>query len=245
MSAKGYIITLSLAGTVAALSCWLLPGKEAPAPQSAAQTGKTAPGKRAVRNAPQSTARADTGARRNPSTPAAAPRSATASRPISSEELNARAARVEQEANHELRRLVTLLNLDEAQQERVFQTLAEHSPSWTPGMTFAPADSSTATPAGKRSEIAAALPLPVKDTTAVETPAATVTPGSDPTDEIMALLDPDQQNTLIEAELDRAAWWAEVLEQITPPDEVPSLVPATPSTGAGDTQIYEGSDVLE
>ena len=61
----------------------------------------------------------------------------------------------------------------------------------------------------------------------------------------MALLDPEQQDTLVQAEMERAAWWAEILEQITPPDEVPPVSPPIPSPGTGAVKIYEGSDVLE
>ena len=109
-----------------------------------------------------------------------------------------------------------------------------------PGLYVAPA---TEPPAAK---------APVADTPVPGTPALTVPPvvdlptvDTDPMDEIMALLDPIQQDTLIKDEMDRVAWWAEVLEQITPPDDVPPLTPPAPPTVPGEVQIYEGSDVLE
>ena len=252
MSAKGYIISLSLAGTVAALCCWMFQGKEDVAPKPATSTRRTVPQQLLMRRAPQPTASADTTIKSVAVKPAAsaATQPAPVSRPLTTEELTARAARVEQEANHDLRRLVELLDLGEVQQDRVFQTLAQHSPSWTPGLQFAPA-AGAATSTGKRSGSLAAAPglsvAPVKapPSVALAAPETQATAGNDPTDEIMALLDPDQQNTLLEEEINRAAWWAEILEQITPADEVPFLTPAIPSSGAGDVKIYEGSDVLE
>ena len=254
MSAKGYILSLSLAGTVAALSCWIYYGRHSVSPPPAASTVKSAPpasaGRVPSRSAPVAPAQEKPVSALSAARAARQPADFT--RPLSTEELSVRAAQVEQEANHELRRLVTLLDLDEAQQDRIFQTLAEHSPAWTPGMQIASAPGSAAA-TGKRSTAAAPLPGsyagPFKDSAPLETPAVTVplkpdesSAGTDPTDEIMALLDPDQQNTLLEAEMDRSAWWAEILEQITPPDEVPALIP---STGAGEAKVYEGSGVLE
>jgi hypothetical protein len=181
----------------------------------------------------------------------------------------ARAARVEQEANHDLRRLVELLNLTEEQQDRVFQTLAEHSPSWVPGMQIAPAAVAGANTAGKRSELSEPAPgdsgvsgvpgIYVAPPGAGEVTAPLKTPeptsddgsaaGTDPMDEIMALLNPEQRDTLLQEEMDRAAWWAEVLPQIIPPDEIPSIGAGTPAPAnpppAGETRTYEGSDVLE
>ena len=251
MSAKGYIISLSLAGTAAALSCWLL--QEGAAPESSSPAVKIAQNRSVTRDA---ASRSVAGTRANSKPAAANPtpvKSATSSRPLTTEELTDRAARVEQEANHDLRRLVKLLDLDENQQDRVFQTLAEHSPAWTPGLQFAPA--STASTAGKRSQSLTSpgfAAVPGTDSPAIGKPAATVTPVSDnpavagdAMDEIMALLNPDQQNTLLTEEMDRTAWWAEVLEQITPPDDVPSIIPGTPSSAAGAVKAYEGSDVLE
>lgn len=250
MSAKGYIISFSLAGTVAAVSLWVFQGDKPTAVPAGAPAVKTARHVPVKRTSPPPVAKAGA-----PASPAARePVVAAASKPGSSgRALTARAARVEQEANHDLRRLVELLALNEGQQDRVFQTLAEHSPSWTPGLQVAP-PAGSASSAGKRS--GAALPGfsadPVAKGPVVETPAATGAPvvdqpvaDTDPLDEIMALLDPDQQDTLLKDEMDRAAWWAEVLEQITPTDDVPLLIPAVPGTGAGDVQTYEGSDVLE
>jgi len=260
MSVKGYIISFSLAGTVAAVSLWVFQGEEPTAVPPGALAVKTAHHVPVKRTASPPVAKAGAPASpavRKPVVPGAS-KSGSSGRALTTEELTARAARVEQEANHDLRRLVELLDLNEGQQDRVFQTLAEHSPSWTPGLQVAPLAGS-ASSAGKRS--GAALPgfsadpvaeVSVAKGPVVETPADTAAPvvdqpvaDTDPLDEIMTLLDPDQQDTLLKDEMDRAAWWAEVLEQITPPDDVPPLTPVVPGTGAGDVQTYEGSDVLE
>jgi hypothetical protein len=177
-------------------------------------------------------------------------------------ELAVRAAKVEQEANHELRRLVKLLNLSEDQQDRVFQKLVERSPAWStavPGVSVAEA---AVTAAGKRSgEALAATPgttvtapgIYNRKPAATETPAA---PGAtapaattpepvDPMDEILALLDPVQQDTLLKEEMDRAAWWAEIIPQITPPDDIPAIDGSPGPAAPGQTKAYEGAEVLE
>ena len=253
MSAKGYLISLSLAGSAAALACWLwtgetapvvLPGKHPNHPTKIAPISKTT-------TAPASLKAVSAATPQKAKAPSAPP---AASQPLTTEELTARAAKVEQEANHDLRRLVKLLDLNEAQQDQVFQTLAQHSPSWTPGMQAA----ASAATAGKRSKSLDVVPglysaVPIPETKVPATsPAPTTTVAdnatakrSDPLDEVMALLNPDQQNTLLQEEMDRTAWWAEVLEQITPADDVPGIDGTTPATGAGETKAYEGSDVLE
>ncbi len=265
MSAKGYIISLSLAGTVAALSILLFQGMEEPARQQSATARGTVRPVPLKRTAAPQAAKLTPPAKPVAAKPVspAAPKPAASGRALTTEELTARAARVEQEANHALRRLVELLDLNESQQDRVFQALVEHSPSWAPGMQTA-SSSGAAASTGKRSNVALSPGLyvapdeeapvvkkPVTETPIADTPAISVTPivdepvlDTDPMDEIMALLDPVQQDTLLKDEMDRAAWWAEVLEQITPPDDVPSITPV-PGAGAGDVQTYEGSDVLE
>jgi hypothetical protein len=60
-------------------------------------------------------------------------------------ELERRAAKVEQEANHELRRLIPLLDLKPEQEDRVFQAVARSSPSFVPGMMIGGTAAATAT----------------------------------------------------------------------------------------------------
>jgi hypothetical protein len=137
----------------------------------------------------------------------------------------ARAAKVEQEANHELRRLVEMLDLDSAQQDRLFGMLARRSSAWMPGM----------------------------QTSQEPTAGAAVVDGGgmSEADEVMAYLNPDQQQTLIQAEMDRQAWWEEVLPQLLPPQlqegttgDAGGTTP-TVTDPAPDTKPFEGGELLE
>ena len=257
MSLKGFVIALSVVGSTIGVGCWIFAGHaDKPTPSDRGKSIQTARVKPYVLPLRESDSKRQA-APAIPPTGTNAPRpsgppSAAASQALTAEELSTRAARVEQEANHDLRRLVELLELDEGQQDKVFQTLARHSPSWTPGMQFAPATSDMANPAGRRGDVLSAAPggfttvppSPAPATTPTKSPGESTVPASaDPLDEIMALLSPDQQDTLLQEEIDRAAWWAEVLEQITPADDVPAIDGSAPA--AGDTKAYEGSDVLE
>lgn len=58
----------------------------------------------------------------------------TSSENLSRAALERRAQRVEQEADHELARLIPLLDMKPEQQQRVFQALARTSPNFVPGM---------------------------------------------------------------------------------------------------------------
>jgi hypothetical protein len=262
MSAKGYSVFLSLAGAAAALSCWVL-GDKADEPVSAvAKSQRIAIASRKPAPAVLPPAPGFRGPNRSEArrpSPVEPRQKAPSNVVPSTAELTARAARVEQEANHDLRRLVNLLDLSEEQQDQVFQTLARYSPSWSPEMAVLPADGVGPAASGKKSlsappgfytapEIKA--PADPKAPETADGTAAAVE--SDPMmDEIMALLSPEQQDTLIQEELDRAAWWAEILDQIATPDDIPALdavappPAAMPPPAAGDTTAYEGSGILE
>ena len=130
----------------------------------------------------------------------------------------AKAAKVEMEANRELCRLQDLLDLSPDQQQRIFGLLARQSEHWTPGMT-----------AGKGNQ------APVADTSlASDGP-------------LLAELDPAQQEALANEELDRQAWWEEILPQLIAPrlsqdgsDEDSSL----PATGVPEVKEFDGSETL-
>jgi hypothetical protein len=253
MTAKGYIITFSLTSSAAVAACWLFLGNIGDASETTPAKGEAArksPARVTARSAPSGTGKSTPSEPiRPPATSNQLPAAQTSSDILRQEELAIRAARIEQEANHDLRRLVKLLDLNEEQQDRVFQTLAEHSPSWNPALQIASA-SGVAT-AGKRAESSATIPeintgkgsygkktpAPASETIAAADSAAT-----DPMSEILALLDPGQQDALVKAEMDRAAWWAEILPQITPSDDVPAVIGAP---APGETKAYEGADVLE
>ncbi|HWB04484.1 MAG TPA: hypothetical protein VG796_15760 [Verrucomicrobiales bacterium] len=254
MTARGYIIAFSLTASVSAAACWLLAGHESDRSQAAgpAKT-RTVSAKERVQTTEAASERVaqSTSPHSLPRNVQVPPASAAGALSLSRQELELRAARVEQEANHDLRRLVQLLDLTEEQQDRVFQKLAERSPSWTPALQVASADGAVLS--GKRGESYSAppqtgiapgtygnnkKPATVPDPVPVSDPTAT----TDPYAEILELLDPGQQDALLKAEMDRIAWWAEILPQITPPDDLPAL-DGTPVPGQ--TKEYEGADVLE
>lgn len=108
-------------------------------------------------------------------------------RVLSEAQWRAHAAVVEMEANHELKRLAELLDLDSYQQDKVFSALAQRSHSWLPGMQTGGSNPPVAT-AG----VAAAA-------------------------DVTACLNADQQQTLLQEEMDRQAWWEEILPQLLPP----------------------------
>ena len=139
-------------------------------------------------------------------------------------ELAKRVALVEKETNHEMRRLVGLLNLTEDQQDQVYEKLAASSRHWVPGMAIAADGGGVVIPDSPK------------------TASGAVT---DASEDIMALLNADQQETLLTAEMDRAAWWAEIITQLDSQTDIPAL-DGTPSTPAEpEVKAYEGSDTLE
>ena len=147
---------------------------------------------------------------------------ATGAPVVSETQWLARAAKVEQEANHELNRLSGLLELDSLQQDQLFALLAKRSAAWLPGMqtsrdtlggTMTPVDSAVSTEA----------------------------------DDVMAYLSADQQQTLIQDEMDRQAWWEEVLPQLLPPQlsdgTVDGTTPISDDSGP-ETKPFEGGEML-
>ena len=133
--------------------------------------------------------------------------------PLPEAEWFARAERVEREARRELERLTPLLGLDAVQQARVFSSLARQSDAWLPGMRTLPGGADAG-------EIANPL---------------------SPGDPLFDQLDLDQQAALLREEMDRQAWWEEILPQLLPPD-FPE--PATPSPSGPDVKDFEGLDSL-
>ena len=131
---------------------------------------------------------------------------------VSEAEWFARAAKVEQEANHEVRRLSEALDLTPQQQTGIFGVIARGSDNWLPGMQVGGGLS------GDRTGQA--------DT------------GLSEADQVMAYLDADQQRTLIQEEMDRMAWWEEVLPQLLPPD-----LPAT-TEPAEEVKAFDGAETL-
>lgn len=181
------------------------------------------------------------------------------------------AARVEMEANHELNRLATLLDLDPVQQDKVFAAVARQSPYWLPGMQAGGPVRSTdgtshaseknlqSTTANRQTAAVDRMPVAkVPTANPVDHPTSAVsvvTPGSssvtDPqtasseaAPDVTAYLDADQQQTLIEEEMDRQAWWAEVLPQLLPPNFGEAAAAAAVEAAAPETKTFDGGEVL-
>ena len=159
----------------------------------------------------------------------------------------ANAERIERQANRELANLRETLELTPNQEQRIFDTLARNSPSWLPGMMTGGsygvgvvADSSSpasrshpSRPEPSGSKPAASGPPALPDAgPGVSTGDA---PATSLTDEVLVVLDYDQQQALIQEELNRRAWWEEVLPQLLPPD-----FPAAGPPDDGDSKVYEG-----
>jgi hypothetical protein len=142
--------------------------------------------------------------------------------------LATRAAVVEDEANRELARLVPLLNLDEAQQNRIFSTLVASSPYFVPGMI---ADAS------------ASLPKEANDVA-----AGTKTP----LDAIQENLTPDQSNALMDEVLNNlddyteAAdddSWAPIIDKFIADLDAP--LPETDFTDGGSNPVDASASLLD
>lgn len=157
----------------------------------------------------------------------------------------ANAEQVEREANHELRRLSALLDLDPVQQDKVFSSLVQNSPYYLPGMRnggLAKTSDPGASSAPKTGS---------SDTgTAPEhgALAAKASDGNSPSPEVSSALhsylNADQQELLAQEEADREEWWSEVLPQLLPPS-VGGEETATPASGdPADTKEYTGDEIL-
>ena len=134
-----------------------------------------------------------------PTPPAPAPANA----PQTPRTLAERASQVQQQANRELERLVPLLNLTEDQQDRVFARLAQNSVFWTPELTTDIAanpktGSASQTTSATIPEQTKSIPDLLLSTPKNETP----------------ILDPEQEIAVAQDQLDRQAWWEEVLGNI-------------------------------
>jgi hypothetical protein len=176
---------------------------------------------------------------------------------LSESQWREKAAKVEMEANHELDRLVGLLDLDPVQQKQVFSALAQQSPHWLPGMqtgsSLRPDDSVLA--GGKTAGNAKAdQGQPVRNAGAA---AAGATAGSSdgsaqPANvDLTAYLTAEQQQSLVEEEMDRQAWWAEILPQILAPTITDGNDAALLDSGnavstdpAPETKDFDGGGIL-
>jgi hypothetical protein len=116
------------------------------------------------------------------------------------EELVKRAQLVEWQANKELERLIPLLDLTLEQQDKVFTLLARNSSAFVPGMRLSSG--------------------PV--TQEISHPAA-LESGSTK-DEIYEELTEEQKEEMLEDEVDKIAWWDDVIQYIERTVEAPEVV---------------------
>ncbi len=168
-------------------------------------------------------------------------------KPISEEELQWRAAKVEQAANHDLKHLVALLDLDQNQQDRIFQTLARRSPDWHPQLQPAIVGADMAeirNPSGNHHHPQPHLPdaldspgspsaVPVSPPAVENSTSSGHTmptfPAETPLVEALAPdLTPAQQVELAEDELDRLEWWESIIPRLLPGEEESGAVYAVP-----------------
>ena len=176
------------------------------------------------------------------------------------------AAKVEMEANHELSRLVTLLDLDAVQQDKVFSAVAQQSRYWLPGMqaggSYRTTASATSTGNAASAEAAGqghlagnnklgtsngTLAVPQANPTAGRL-VSPVESSSEASPDLTVYLNADQQQSIIEDEMDRQAWWAEVLPQLLPPTITDGAQVDAALTGetdpAPETKEFDGGDML-
>ena len=146
--------------------------------------------------------------------------------PGSEKDLQRRVEQVEEEANFDLQQLVSLLDLDGNQQDRIFDSLVRHAPGWHPSMRAL----------GVADPINGQLQLPETLTSSpVEegrSPDTAPFNRADVLDAIAAELTPDQQVELASAELDRREWWEEIIPKLLPDSATPSITDYT-STAVG------------
>ncbi len=171
---------------------------------------------------------------------------------LSHDDLVARAARIEQETNHDLRRLVSLLNLTDAQQDQVFNALASRSPHWVPGMATAGAVSSPTAGSSSSSSDPATSTAPstasgtTPSTSTADSATSPAPAESDALSSILPFLTPEQQEALLADEMDKSAWWEEIIPQLLPDESLPTIEGSTPTTpDSPETKEFSGPDTLE
>lgn len=132
----------------------------------------------------------------------------------------ARAAKVEKQANHELERLIPLLNLNKEQQDLVFDRLAQNSADWHPALQLSPAGFAGGFVVGDNKPTPAPAPTStatpnVPSTSAPETatvPDVVPTPTQAIEDIIAPILTDDQETALQQDLMDRQEWWDEMIQ---------------------------------
>ena len=138
---------------------------------------------------------------------------------LSGSDLQRRVEQVEEQANFDLEQLVDLLDLDEKQKDRIFGALVSHSPHFLPAMQIV-----------GLSEPASEGITPTPDSSAL-TPPGEVPRTDSLLDAVASHLNPDQQLELANADLDRQAWWEEIIPHLLPDGDTPALGGSAQSGG--------------
>ncbi|MEZ5302487.1 MAG: hypothetical protein R3F11_17905 [Verrucomicrobiales bacterium] len=143
------------------------------------------------------------------------------------EELTIRAAAVENYANRELERLVPLLGLTEDQQDRVFASLAQHSPAFHPALSIVSGES------------------PVSELPEDGDVVGSGQPNGDAglEESIYDSLTPEQKVAYEEEVIDRIAWWEDVVGHLVSEDEVIQIAAASTAPAANPTDATTGAEV--
>ena len=144
---------------------------------------------------------------------------------------------MEAAANHELQRLIPLLNLNASQQDAVFRALASNNPAWSPALQVSiPGEKPASDPA-----------------------ALAAADAGDTTSAVLPHLDASQQQALLEDYVARDEWWGEVLPLLLADNDTPEITAAadsitTPAAATTTTQApvesapavkaFEGDDVI-
>jgi hypothetical protein len=127
------------------------------------------------------------------------------------EELAYRAFKVEQQANKELKNLLQVLDLDEAQQDRVFAALVRGSSFYHPSLIPQGAGGSPVGPSPSVGGPAVGEMIP---TTPGSSPGSGDTTTSPVTDPVLAELTPQQTSVYERYTSERDAFWAGVVEDV-------------------------------
>ena len=104
---------------------------------------------------------------------------------------------------------------------------------------------SAAPGSSQNSQASAGTPQPPSDAPSLpsptpSTPTTSPSPNeSDPLASILPYLTPEQQEALITDEMDRAAWWEEMIPVLLPDDTLP------PVTSAPEIKEFSGPDTLD
>ena len=167
-----------------------------------------------------------------------APRTTIPSSEPSQAELEIAADRIQNRANRELARLTRLLDLSEAQQDRIFPLLARSSTAYHPALAIQVGDAQSTTPveiASKTDDSTGAAAAPAEGSAPETSEPITLTTADE---EIYDVLTPEQQEALEEEIIDEDLWWTDIVNDLEDELDESAAVPSEEDTGyQGNTGI--------